>query len=222
MRKGILFATILSLTFLVSCKKVNKENKGSEYTVTKEQYDLGCYYRNNVARMTSLNFTVYYDEYVNDGASYRYVTTCDNGKVISSSNDGDFYLDFKAGTYNSNNLTWSYDGYFEEGDIMRKMSYENAEMPDDVFLPDVGSIVGYDELKYNSKTNSYEQIAERKTLNDYYIYSDVIVKFLNGNVTNISYKEERTYEPGKIYSHYFEIANYGSTVVNLPSMIEPA
>ena len=226
MRKGIIITVALSLAFLVGCKKTNNSNNESEngktsYTVTKEQYDETCYYAKNVSKMTSLNYKVTYDKTVND-QTYHYYTKIDNGKLLSHSSDYEFYLDFKKGTYNADNQTWSFDGYWQDGGVMIKESYENQRIPDDIFLPDVGFLASYDELTYNSEKNYYELNVQSKTLNDYYVYSDLKVKFENGKITYISYKEEVTYSGGKTYYHVFEITDYGKTVVDLPSMIGPA
>jgi hypothetical protein len=224
MRKGIIFTFALSLAFLVGCKNTNNSNKESEeeyYTVTKEEYDQNCFFSSYIPRLTSLNFTVTYSETLN-GNTKNYITKFDNGKVHSNVSYGEFYCDFKEGTYNADNQTWSFDGYFEDGGVMTKTFYENEEMPDDIYLPDIGYVLGYDELEYNPETNFYEQIAESKTISLYYVYSEVKVKFINGNVSYISYTHTSTINPEKVYYNVIEVTDYNKTTVNLPSMIGPA
>ena len=242
MRKGIIFTFALSLAFLVGCKNTNNSGKNSNeeseeenttyytvtkeenttyYTVTKEEYDQNCFYRSYIPRLTSLNFTVTYSRTLN-GNTKNYITKFDNGKIKSIVSYGDFYCDFKEGTYNADNKTWSFDGYFEDDGVMTKTHFENEEMPDDIFLPDVGFIVSYDELQYNPDTNFYEQIAESKTMNYYEVYSEIKVKFINGNVSYISYTYTSTSNPEKVYYEIINVTDYNETVVDLPSMIGPA
>lgn len=227
MRKGIIFTFALSLAFLVGCKNTNNSNKESEeekttyYTVTKEEYDQNCYFEAYIPRLTSLNFTVTYSETLN-GNTNNYITKFDNGKIKSIRSYGEFYCDFKEGTYNADNQTWSFDGYFEDGGVMTKTHFENEEMPDDISLPDIGYVLEYDELEYNPETNFYEQIAESKTISLYYVYSEVKVKFINGYVSYISYTHTSTTNPEKVYYTVIEVTDYNETVVDLPSMIGPA
>ena len=219
MKKIIIFTLLLSIIFLSGCKNKNKNIEPEEeyYTVTQEEYNQNCNYSEYVKRLTSLNFTVEYYE-SSKNKNYHYITKFDNGKVMSDAGYGEFYCDFKEGTYNDTNSTWSFDGYFEENGIMKKYSYENEEMPDDIYLPDVGYIVGYDEVKYNSGTTCYDQITDSKTLNLYYVYSEVKIRFVNGNIVNISYNYESTTNPGNVYSIIMIITDYNKTIVTLPNV----
>lgn len=237
MKKRLFFAMALSMFFLTACNnqdnltetttietttKTNKETtttttKTTNYQVTEEEYNEVCYYSSNVARITSLNYTVTNTETVNDN-TYQYITKVDYGKVMTIASYGDFYCDFKEGTYNSDNRTWSFDGYFEDDGVMEKIFFENQEMPDDIYLPSAGFIVSYEEVQFNSETNCYEQIAESKTLNEHEIYSDVKIQFINGNVSYISYTYMNSTNPEKVYSCVMEITNYGTTVVSLPTI----
>ena len=59
-------------------------------------------------------------------------------------------------------------------------------------------------------------------MNDYDVYSEVKVKFINGNVSYISYTYTSTTDPEKVYYEVFNVTDYNETVVDLPSMIGPA
>ena len=211
MKKIVVSTIMASAILLTGCS--HKTN----YKVKKEQYDELCNYESYLPKMNSLNFTVTVRETVGD-KNYEYITKFDNGKVESITSYSTFYVVFEKGSYNSENQTFNYEGYFEEEGTWAKSSYQNETMPDDIYLPDVGFILTYDELEYNSETHYYEQIAESKTLNDYYVYSEVKVQFVDGKVTYISHKYKNTFEPEKEHLTVVEITDYGSTKVNLPNV----
>ena len=50
----------------------------------------------------------------------------------------------------------------------------------------------------------------------------VKVKFINGNVSYISYTYTSTSNPEKVYYEVINVTDYNETVVDLPSMIGPA
>ena len=213
--KKIILSTILVGAFLVTGCSNNKP----VYTVTKQQYDKLCYYEAYQPNLRSLNFTVSYSETLND-TTYQYVTKYANGKIMATHGEeyGDFYASYKEGTYNAENKTWSYDYYYEEDGQWKITALEDESMPDDVYLPDIGYMVSYEEMAFNEETNCYEQIAEDKVLNQYYHYYEIKVKFLNGNIVYASWKSRSNSAPEKVYSHVVEISDYGSTTVNLPNV----
>ena len=214
MKKITISTILLGALLLVGCNNTKEET--IDYQVSKEQYEQACSYEAYVARITSLNFTVTTTETVGERV-IKENTKFDNGKIMSCMSYGDFYCDFKEGTYNAENETWSYDGYFESEGVMKKVSFENETMPDDILLPDIEFFASYEEMSFNSETNFYEQI-EEKTLNDYYVYSEVKAQFINGNIVYASYKYMSTFEPEKVYLNVIEITDYGSTVVNIPNV----
>ena len=211
MKKIVVSTIMVSAILLTGCS--HKTN----YKVKKEQYDELCNYASYLPKMNSLNFTVTVTETVGD-KTYVDTTKFDNGKVESISNYGTIYLAFEKGSYNSENQTFNYEGYFEAEGTWVKNSYQNETMPDDIFLPDVGFILSYEELEYNPESHYYEQIAESKTLNEYYVYSEVKVQFEDGKVIYISHKYKSTFEPEKVHFTVMEITDYGSTKVNLPNV----
>ena len=213
MKKMIVSSLIIGAVFLTGCK-----NDGSKkYTVTKEQYDQNCYYEAFVSRITSLNFTVTRTESIGEKV-VQTATKFDNGKIMSGYDEDTFYCDFKKGTYNAENGTWSYDYYYQQEGTMNKRSFEDETLPDDIYLPDIGFMVSYEEMSFNAETQCYEQIAESKTLNDYYVYSEVKAKFNKGNIIYVSWKYKSLFEPEKVYLNVMEITNYGSTSVSLPNV----
>ena len=218
MRKRFYFMKkIVVSTIMVSAILLTGCGYKTNYKVKKEQYDELCNYEAYFPKMNSLNFTVTVKETAGD-KNYLDITKFDNGKVESISGSDSFYIVFEKGSYNSESQTFNFDGYFKDGDTWKKSSIKNETMPDDIYLPDVGFILSYDELKYNPETSYYEQIAESKTLNEYYVYSEVKVQFVDEKVTYISHKYKSTFEPEKVHFTVMEITDYGSTKVNLPNV----
>ena len=217
MKKIIISTILVSVSLLSGCSK--GQNKEPVYTVTKEQYDQLCYYEPYLPNLLSLNFTITYKETLN-GNTNQFVTKYDNGKIMATHGEeyGDFYVSYKEGTYNTEDKTWSYDYYYQEDGQWKVISIENESMPDDVYLPHVGYMASYEEMRFNEETNCYEQIAEDKVLNSYYHYYEIKVKFINGNIDYISWKYKSDSSPDKEYLNILEVTDYGSTKVTLPAL----
>ena len=216
----MIISTILISAFLVTgCNKT--QNKKPVYTVTEEQYNQLCYTKSYIPNMMSLNFTVTYKETLND-TTFQSVTKFDNGKIFATHGEeyGDFYVSYREGTYDAEDRTWSFNYYYEDNGSWKISTIFNESMPDDVYLPDVGWIASYKEMRFNEKTNFYEQTEEEKVVNGSYHYSDLKVQFQNGKITYASWKYKSNSAPDKEYLNVMEITNYGSTVVSLPQNAE--
>lgn len=229
MKKSIVFTLLLAsaLTTGCSCNKEDGSNASSggeqtptvetNYKVTKEQYEDLCYTKPYLNKINSLNFRTIRKESTGN-ENYQYVTEFDNGKVKSSSQWDDFYVYFKPGTYNEENRTFSYDYYYQDEGQMKKTSFENEGIPDDIFLPDLAFIISYDELKFNEETNFYEQVPEEKVLNMYEHYTEIKIKFIDGKFSYASWKCESRTTNGKTWSCSLEADEYGKTSVSLPNV----
>ena len=215
MKKIIISSILLGAALLTSC---NNSAQKESYTVTKEQFEQACTYDAYLPRILSLDFTVTYTETLDGSVNIHAVTKFDHGKIFASPGHDDFYCLYREGSYSTENRTWSFDYYYQEESEWKIQLIENETTPDDVYLPDIGFMVSFEELRFNSETNCYEQISGRKVLNMYYFYSEIKVKFVNGNIVYASWKYSSSSDPDKIYFNTVEVTNYGSTVVNLPNL----
>ena len=212
---------ILVSTFLISALLFTGCNKKPVYTVSQEQYGQLCYASAYIPNMMSLNFTVTYKETLND-TTFQSVTKFDNGKIFATHGEeyGDFYVSYREGTYDAEDRTWSFNYYYEDNSSWKISTIFNESMPDDVYLPDVGWMASYKEMRFNEKTNFYEQTEKDKVVNGSYHYSNLNVQFQNGKITYASWKYKSNSAPEKEYLNVMEITNYGSTVVSLPQNAE--
>ncbi|MBO7573498.1 MAG: hypothetical protein J6T25_01755 [Bacilli bacterium] len=219
MKKILISAFLVSAFLVTGCNKA--QSKKPVYTVTKEQYDQLCYTSAYIPNMMSLNFTVTYKETLND-ITVQYVTKFDNGKIFATHGEeyGDFYVSYKEGTYNAEERTWSFDYYYEDDGNWKISTIVNESMPDDVYLPDVGWIVSYEEVGFYENTNYYQQIPEDKVMNGSYHYRETKVQFQDGKITSASWKYKSNSAPDKEYLVVIEVTDYGKTVVNLPQNAE--
>ncbi len=221
--RDIIFSGLLLGTmFLSSCHKTNdnsKEESSSHtkpisYKVNESQYNelanQGHYYEN----ILSTNFTANH-EVRNDNSTMELITKIDNGKVFYYIPEyGDNYLEFKEGTYNVENNTWTADVYYEEDGNMIKATVQDYSGEDVLLLPDIGYIVNYDEVKYNSENHCYEMIAESKVLNQYYTYTNVKVKFQDDKLIYQTYT--MTDSKGNVSVNTWNYSDFGTTKVELP------
>ena len=212
--KGLVFVNLLLISVCLSGCGSNKPN----YQVSKEKYEQITDPNFYVSNMDILNLRGAYFVQSNKGI-HTYVTEYDNGKVHSADSEyGDVYLDFKRGSYNQENQTWNYDGYYQEEGVWQKVSRVDT-LPDDMVFPSFGWFIKYDELKYNSKDRCYELIEESKTVNTYEVYSNIKIKFMDGKVASFAYNFHTTYsdsDPNDIKEELYTFTGYGTTKVTLP------
>lgn len=221
--RNIIFSgLLLGAMFLSSCDKTkdnSKEESSSHtkpisYKVNESQYNELAKQDHYYENILSTNFTVNH-EVKNDDSTTELITKIDNGKVyFYIPGYGDNYIEFKEGTYNVENNTWTADIYYEEDGNMIKETIQDYSGEDVLLLPNIGYIVSYDEVKYNSKNHCYEMIAESKVLNQYYTYTDVKVKFQDDKLIYQTYTVTDT--KGNVSVSTWNYSDFGTTKVELP------
>ena len=211
MKKIFISTIILGTVVLTACNK-----QASPYEVSKKQYEENCYGEKYIPKIDTLNFTVSVTETIGEDV-YTTITKFDKGKVFSSSDLDNFYVQFQSGTYSAENETWSYYYYYEEAGGYERIFIENDSLPDDMYLPDIGFLVGYEDVKYNSETKFYEMIEDSKEISGA-VFSNAKVQFLNGKIVKAGFEYYYKSNPTKVYKYNYEIKDYGKTSVTLPEI----
>ena len=201
------------------------------YTVTEEQFNAAGDYDEYIKTITDLNFTVSvmhtFDS--SDRPGLEHLCKYDNGKVYAWMKEintkGEiietaWYIDFKAGTYNPEKEHWNYDLYYiDEGGETIKEVYEDYDAPEVLYFPSYRYYGQFSEYVYQEDTFTYvkDRFEEAFSATSVYIYSDITIKFEDGNCVFMSYNEEKQNVSGSRVTMTLNISDYGRTSVKLPT-----
>lgn len=212
MRKVLGLIPLLAVISLAACGGNN--NSSDKYKISEARYNEICNYDNYVRNIVSFNMTVTFTERNGDD-TYTYLTKYDNGKISTRTDDHEFFIEFKKGTYNAENRTWTYDYYYEEDGVWKKDTYTDG-LPDDIAMPDPQFLVDYSGIVFNKETNRYNTVETSFIKNLYYVYTNVEIGFENKNIVYYGYQTYQTSKPDEISYVEYVATNFGSTTVTLP------